>query len=192
VSRVVVRRAAYGGIDDGTARRLLDEHAVIIAAALKRALPMLRRTGALLDKDDLRTIAQMALFCAHLTFDETHGVKFTTWAQRCVQDQLKNAIHDARRYASHHEALERPEFVHDQRDPEAELIRVDFVRRVERVMAELPPRRRSILVLRAGGERQEDIGKSLGICRVRVSQEETAAKTTIREVVTREGLDLGQ
>ncbi len=167
----------------------------MLSAEVRDARKLSRKRSGYIDEDDLRSVAQTALLEAFISFDAARGSQFGTWAKVCVRRQLRQTVayeveHNRLYALAGPGELEREDFYRDDPNPEEAIVRADLTVWLRLTVAELPPRRSAILNLRAFGETHQEIAETMGVCRVRVCQEETAAKKTIRDRAVLEGLDL--
>jgi RNA polymerase sporulation-specific sigma factor len=137
-----------------------------------------------MDFDDLAGWGMIGLVKAARTFDGSKGVRFPTYAARCIANEILMALKREKRHlrdASLEEpiaedrdgnvlrledALADPRQAEELRAVEASDIIAGLARRIDR----LPPRWRQVMRLRAAGLTQAEIGRRLGISRCYVSR----------------------
>jgi RNA polymerase sigma factor (sigma-70 family) len=172
-------------------RRGLEERNALVEAHLRltgtvlRHLPpeCLHRLGG---EDDARQIAYLGLLRAAGYWDETRGLKFSTYAVHCMRNALQDAMRDrtcgmvhvprwapgeARRMSrksvpAHwwRECLLAPEADRGEED------RLERAALVRAALRQVPEPRRSILAEWAGGTTQQVIADRLGVSKSRVGQ----------------------
>jgi RNA polymerase sigma factor (sigma-70 family) len=170
----------YGLIPPAKARELLATYAQVVRVVISSP-PSLPHG---LERDDLKTYAEMAVLEAHITHDSANGGE-KTWVQHIVRWRVGEAI--KRAY--------RPEVPTDQAHtwvngagPEAK-----FAIREQRMWLEskiglLSPRESNVIALRLRGERSVDIAATIGVSKGRVAQNAADALRTLHEWACQEGL----
>ena len=185
---VQVARAAEG---DPEAKRLLVEHNLrLVAHIVKKyyALPG--------DQDDLVSIGTIGLMKAVDTFDPTRRARFSTYASRCIENEIRMQFRRERKNGGTVSLQETLEADGDSALTLADVLQDSFcmedicetqddIRRVRQLLEGLPARERQILLLRYGlaGQpplTQLETARLLGISRSYISRLETHALDLLR------------
>lgn len=149
------------------------------------------------DQDDLISIGTIGLMKAINTFDSTRRARFSTYASKCIENEIRMQFRRERKNASTvslQEALEASkddsaltlsDVLQDSFSMEEACETQDDVRRLRRLLEGLPARERQILVLRygLGGQppaTQLEVAQWMKISRSYVSRLETHALEQLR------------
>lgn len=144
------------------------------------------------DQDDLISIGTIGLIKAVNTFDHTRKARFSTYASRCIENEIRMQLRHGRKTAgtvSLQDAIETgkdgssltvADVVQDPFCMEEELEKGDLSARLRACVGQLNGRERQIILLRYGltGQpplTQQEAAKLLGISRSYVSRLETRA-----------------
>jgi RNA polymerase sigma factor (sigma-70 family) len=76
--------------------RIIEQHAGLVRALVAKVLRLYPRLPGVLDREDLESHGRIGLVCAARTYDDMRGVKFSTYAYRCIQNQIVGALNRAR------------------------------------------------------------------------------------------------
>ena len=177
---------------DASARETLIRHNLrLVAHIVKKyyALPG--------DQEDLVSIGTIGLMKAVDTFDSTRRARFSTYASRCIENEIRMQFRRERKtgaVVSLQEALEADgdssltlaDVLQDSFRMEDACEKQDDVRRVRALLDTLPARERQILVLRYGlaGQpplTQLETARILRISRSYISRLETHALDLLRQ-----------
>jgi RNA polymerase sporulation-specific sigma factor len=77
-------------------QRIVEEHAGLVRALVGRTLRLYSRLPGSFDRDDLECYGRIGLLHAARTFDDSRGVAFSTYAYKCIQNQIVGALDRAR------------------------------------------------------------------------------------------------
>ncbi len=190
----------YRETGDMAARTRLIEHNLRLVSHIIR-----KYYTASPDKEDLVSIGSIGLMKAVDSFDPDNGVKFATYAGKCVQNEVLMFFRSQRKYTkdgarevSIHETIEtdrdgNPLTYMDilgTEDTMAEDLdaQIKLTKAAAFITERLDPREREIVVLRYGltGDApltQREVADRLGISRSYISRIEKAALEKIRQVL---------
>lgn len=196
--RQCIERMAQG---DLSARETLIEHNLRLVAHIARKYAKAGR-----DCDDLISIGAIGLIKAVTTYDPTKGVALSSYASRCVENEILMSIRVERKQVSEVSFSESIGMDNDGNDislcdilgtdPDTVFMEVGRrleVERIQRAMMESLTRRERIVVeLRfgmRGGYRmtQREIAKLLGISRSYISRIEKKALQKLSGALARKG-----
>lgn len=149
------------------------------------------------DQDDLISIGTIGLMKAVDTFDATRRARFSTYASRCIENEIRMQFRRDRKSgatvslqegleADGESALTLADVLQDSFCMEEACERQDDTRRVRLLLETLPARERQILLLRygLGGQApltQLEVAGMLGISRSYVSRLESHALELVRQ-----------
>ena len=149
------------------------------------------------DQDDLISIGTIGLMKAVDTFDATRRARFSTYASRCIENEIRMQFRRDRKNgtavslqegleADGDSALTLADVLQDSFCMEEACERQDDARRVRLLLETLPARERQILLLRygLGGQpplTQLEVSGMLGISRSYVSRLESHALELLRQ-----------
>lgn len=149
------------------------------------------------DQDDLISIGTIGLMKAVDTFDSTRRARFSTYASRCIENEIRMQFRRDRKNgtavslqegleADGDSALTLADVLQDSFCMEEACERQDDARRVRLLLETLPARERQILLLRygLGGQpplTQLEVSGMLGISRSYVSRLESHALELLRQ-----------
>ena len=174
-------RHDLGTISSARAAELLSEFCPVIEGELKRYSGVeLQGLGY----DDLRSVAQIAVLEASLSFEDGR-VLLRTWVGRVVRWRLAETARTAQPDV---ELTDRPEDFLNGANPYEVMEHIETVMWVRQAVGALGPRRRTIVVSSMGGETLRQIGPTLGISKSRVGQEREKAYETLRTQALEAGL----
>ena len=190
-----VERMLAGDIE---ARNVLVEHNLrLVAHIVKKyyALPG--------DQEDLVSIGTIGLMKAVDTFDATRKARFSTYASRCIENEIRMQFRRERKSgqtvslqesleADGDSALTLADVIQDGFCMEDSCERQEDVRRLRQLLDTLPARERQILLLRYGLAGQPPLTQLetaglLGISRSYVSRLETHALELLRQAWGKNG-----
>lgn len=169
-----------GGEEAARARDLLIRHNLRLVAHVTK-----KYYAAATAQDDLISIGTIGLIKAVDTFNPDRASKFSSYASRCIENELRMELRRNRREGvqmSLQEPLEGSEgqltLVDTLPDPavmEDDCERRADAARLRRLVEKLPPREREVLTLRYGlnggrTQTQQEVAAHLGISRSYVSQ----------------------
>ena len=159
--------------------------------------------GADVELDDLISIGTIGLMKAVDTFDATRKARFSTYASRCIENEIRMQFRRERKSGqtvSLQEALETDgdsaltlaDVIQDGFCMEDSCERQEDVRRLRQLLDTLPARERQILLLRYGLAGQPPLTQLetaglLGISRSYVSRLETHALELLRQAWGKNG-----
>lgn len=177
---------------DTTARaRLIRHNLRLVAHIVKKyyALPG--------DQDDLISIGTIGLMKAADTFDSTRRARFSTYASRCIENEIRMQFRRERRAGTTVSLQETLEADEDSSLTLADVLQDSFcmedtcetqsdIRRARQLIETLPARERQIILLRygLGGQpplTQLETARLLGISRSYISRLETHALDLLRQ-----------
>lgn len=177
---------------DTTARaRLIRHNLRLVAHIVKKyyALPG--------DQDDLISIGTIGLMKAVDTFDSTRRARFSTYASRCIENEIRMQFRRERRAGTTVSLQETLEADGDSSLTLADVLQDSFcmedtcetqsdIRRAQQLIETLPARERQIILLRygLGGQpplTQLETARLLGISRSYISRLETHALDLLRQ-----------
>ena len=183
---------------DSSAREKLIRHNLRLVAHIAKkyyALPS--------EQDDLISIGTIGLMKAVDTFDSTRRARFSTYASRCIENEIRMQFRRERKSGqtvSLQEALETDgdsaltlaDVIQDGFCMEDSCERQEDVRRLRQLLDTLPARERQILLLRYGLAGQPPLTQLetaglLGISRSYVSRLETHALELLRQAWGKNG-----
>ena len=183
---------------DAAAREKLIRHNLrLVAHIVKKyyALPG--------DQEDLVSIGTIGLMKAVDTFDATRKARFSTYASRCIENEIRMQFRRERKSgqtvslqesleADGDSALTLADVIQDGFCMEDSCERQEDVRRLRQLLDTLPARERQILLLRYGLAGQPPLTQLetaglLGISRSYVSRLETHALELLRQVWGKNG-----
>lgn len=167
--------------------RLTGEQQGLVGGCVRLAYHLARRLhrGAPhLDLEELEALALLALVEAARRFDAGRGVKFATYATRCVEGQLLYARGRMRKDAARRSAQLDPEVMgedgrlepRDYRTPDGDAqegeLRTKDRERVRAMLGLLEGRPGELRVVEGimAGRSLADIGREMGVSRTRVAQ----------------------
>lgn len=196
-------RVDLGGVDEETARRLLDEH----RAQIRAVVTPYERAAALsffvIDRDELVAIAEAALleawvrYCpGDLSQERVPGSGWRAWAERIIRWRCAEYVTHVRE--QHPDAAARRDAANgvlryavdpDEVPLDEGLYRAELSAWLRAAIGQLPPRQRVILIGVSRGEEKTQLARELGISRRTVHIEYAAALATLREQAARQGLD---
>ena len=155
------------------------------------------------DQEDLVSIGTIGLMKAVDTFDATRKARFSTYASRCIENEIRMQFRRERKHGqtvSLQEALEADgdsaltlaDVIQDGFCMEDSCERQEDVRRLRKLLDTLPARERQILLLRYGLAGQPPLTQLetaglLGISRSYVSRLETHALELLRQAWGKNG-----
>ena len=179
-------------VGDTTARaRLIRHNLRLVAHIVKKyyALPG--------DQDDLISIGTIGLMKAADTFDSTRRARFSTYASRCIENEIRMQFRRERRAGTTVSLQETLEADEDSSLTLADVLQDSFcmedtcetqsdIRRARQLIETLPARERQIILLRygLGGQpplTQLETARLLGISRSYISRLETHALDLLRQ-----------
>ena len=187
--RACLERWAQGDLE--ARNRLVEHNLRLVAHIVKKyyALPG--------DQEDLVSIGTIGLMKAVDTFDATRKARFSTYASRCIENEIRMQFRRERKSGqtvSLQEALEADgdsaltlaDVIQDGFCMEDSCERQEDVRRLRQLLDTLPARERQILLLRYGLAGQPPLTQLetaglLGISRSYVSRLETHALELLRQ-----------
>jgi len=73
-----------------------------------------KRTGKILDVEELRGVARLAYLHAKETHQDTHGTKWSTWVYRIVSQDLTDYLRKEQSFRARNAQLEWPDLVLDR------------------------------------------------------------------------------
>ncbi len=180
---------------DMEARRILIEHNLrLVVHIVKKYYPQNKQS-----EEDLVSIGTIGLIKAIDTFDMEKGARFTTYAGKCVQNEILMFFRNSKKQAgdvSMNEAIDTDkdgnpltyaDILSTDDDIAEELFtKMSSAKAIAYIMKNLEKREREVLILRYGlnGKdpvTQREIAKSLGISRSYVSRIEKSALEKIAE-----------
>jgi RNA polymerase sigma factor (sigma-70 family) len=77
-------------------QRIVEEHAGLVRALVGRTLRLYSRLPGGFDREDLECHGRIGLLHAARTYDRNRGVAFSTYAYKCIQNQIIGALDRAR------------------------------------------------------------------------------------------------
>lgn len=178
-----------GGEEAARARDLLIRHNLRLVAHVTK-----KYYAAATAQDDLISIGTIGLIKAVDTFNPDRASKFSSYASRCIENELRMELRRNRREGvqmSLQEPLEGSEGQLTLADtlPDPAVMEDDCERRADaarlrRLVEKLPPREREVLTLRYGlnggrTQTQQEVAAHLGISRSYVSRIEKRALEAI-------------
>ena len=182
--------AALRAGDTAAREKLIRHNLRLVAHIVKKyyALPG--------DQDDLVSIGTIGLMKAVDTFDPTRRARFSTYASRCIENEIRMQFRRERKNggtvslqetleADGDSALTLADVLQDSFRMEDACETQDDIRRVRQLLEGLPARERQILLLRYGlaGQpplTQLETARLLGISRSYISRLETHALDLLR------------
>ncbi|MGN0708086.1 MAG: sigma-70 family RNA polymerase sigma factor [Faecalibacterium sp.] len=184
--------AALHAGDDSARETLIRHNLRLVAHIVKKyyALPG--------DQDDLISIGTIGLMKAINTFDSTRRARFSTYASKCIENEIRMQFRRERKNAStvslqetleaskDDSALTLSDVLQDSFSMEEACETQDDVRRLRQLLESLPARERQILILRygLGGQppaTQLEVAQWMKISRSYVSRLETHALEQLRQ-----------
>lgn len=187
-------QAAFAALAKGdtAARDLLISHNLRLVAHIAKKY---YASGA--DQDDLVSIGTIGLIKAVETYDPGKAKRFSTYASRCVENELLMQFRRARRVppivslqepieSGRDGALTMMDVIPDEKPLEEGVELRDMTRWLKLQLDTLPPRERTILSLRYGLEGQPpqtqyQVAGRLGLSRSYVSRLESRALARLRK-----------
>ncbi len=178
-------RLRAGGADAAEARDLLIRHNLRLVAHVTK-----KYYAATTAQDDLISIGTIGLIKAVDTFDPGRASKFSSYASRCIENELRMELRRTRREGvqiSLQEPLEGSEGQLTLADtlPDPTVMEDDCERRADaarlrRLLQTLPPREAEVLTCRYGlngrpPQTQQEVAAQLGISRSYISRIEKRA-----------------
>ena len=150
------------------------------------------------DADDLISTGTIGLIKAVNTYDPARGIRFSSYASRCIENEMKMQFRRLRRIpptASLQEPLESGQdggltlmdAIPDDAPLQESLEQRDLVRRLSAMLARLPAREHQVLALRygLGGETphtQLQTAQKLGLSRSYISRLESRALRKLQKM----------
>lgn len=195
-------RVELSGIDDSTARELLDRYTGMVVQVVRLHGGAAARAFHLLDLETLISIGQTALLEAHVTYREgdvsrerVDGAGFRTWARRVVGWRISEAVHRqlraepevSQRADSHNGVLRIKEA--PTVEPDEQAYHHELGRWLKRCLARLDVRERTIVALLLRGETKAEIARSLGLSESRVGQLYFQTLRQMREWAVEDGVE---
>jgi RNA polymerase sigma factor (sigma-70 family) len=184
-----VARVDLQGVSNAQARRALANMAGAVEKELKK-VAWVRLRG--IDLDDLRAIAQLAVLESVVTYNESRGRKWSSWAYQLIRWRLQEAVRlELEREAQEVPMSSSPGFALDAASPspEATYLAREERAQVEKHLAQLPPRAGMALACKLQGESLAEIGASVGVHYSLVCREIQDAVRTVSEAVAREEVE---
>ena len=193
--RACLERWAQGDLE--ARNRLVEHNLRLVAHIVKKyyALPG--------DQEDLVSIGTIGLVKAVDTFDSTRRARFSTYASRCIENEIRMQFRRERKSgqtvslqesleADGDSALTLADVIQDGFCMEDSCERQEDVRRLRQLLDTLPARERQILLLRYGLAGQPPLTQLetaglLGISRSYVSRLETHALELLRQAWGKNG-----
>jgi RNA polymerase sporulation-specific sigma factor len=83
-------------MDPEEEQRIVEKHLGLVRALVARTLRLYSRLPGGLDREDLESCGRIGLVVAVRTYDATRGVAFSTYAYKCIQNQIVGALDRAR------------------------------------------------------------------------------------------------
>jgi RNA polymerase sporulation-specific sigma factor len=77
-------------------QRIVEEHAGLVRALVGRTLRLYTRLPGGFDREDLECYGRVGLLHAARTYDDSRGVAFSTYAYKCIQNQIVGALDRAK------------------------------------------------------------------------------------------------
>jgi RNA polymerase sporulation-specific sigma factor len=77
-------------------QRIVEQHAGLVRALVGKTLRLYPRLPGVLEREDLEVHGKIGLVYAARTYDPSRGVAFSTYAYRCIQNQIVGALDRAR------------------------------------------------------------------------------------------------
>ena len=189
--------AMRGG--DSQARDMLIEHNLRLVAHIVK-----KYYASSSDTDDLISIGTIGLMKAVDTFDSTRRARFSTYASRCIENELRMHFRRERKNAptlslqetldagKEDSALTLADVLQDGFCMEDSCEKQDDAQRLRRLIEGLPARERKLILLRYGlaGQpplTQLETAQLLGISRSYISRLETHALELLRQAWGKNG-----
>lgn len=150
--------------------------------------------------EDIVSIGMIGLVKAAITFDSSRKIKFSTYASRCINNEIFMHYRKANKYANdisidepigndgEGKELTLEDTLEDPNSNFVEKIvnKEDFIKLISIVLNYLETRNRIIMLYRIGNTTQSDIAKMLQISRSYVSKIESKAAFKIRKVANQQ------
>ena len=150
------------------------------------------------EQDDLISIGTIGLIKAVNTYDHTRKTRFSTYASKCIENELRMQFRQCRKVEtiiSLQDSIESgkedttltvEDAIPDDFCMEEAVEREDSVEKLHRMLNQLPPRDRQIIALRYGINRdepltQQETAQLLGISRSYVSRLENRVLERLRK-----------
>lgn len=149
------------------------------------------------DQDDLVSIGTIGLIKAVETFDPARSKRFSTYASRCIENEMLMRLRRSRRTpptvslqepieTGRDSALTIMDVIPDEHPLEERLELQDMTRWLNRQLDTLPPREKTILALRYGlngqpPRTQHEVAGRLGLSRSYVSRLESRALASLKK-----------
>ena len=73
-------------------QRIVEQHAGLVRALVGRTLRLYSRLPGSFEREDLECYGRIGLLHAARTYDDTRGVAFSTYAYKCIQNQIVGAL----------------------------------------------------------------------------------------------------
>lgn len=182
---------------DSAARERIIQHNLRLVAHIAKkyyALPG--------DQEDLISIGTIGLIKAVNTFDSTRRARFSTYASKCIENEIRMQFRHGRKTAgtiSLQDAIETgkdgasltvADLVQDSFCMEEDLEKGDAASHLRELVQGLKGRERQVIILRygLGGQlplTQQETAKLLGISRSYVSRLETRALAALQQSITK-------
>lgn len=154
------------------------------------------------DDDELFSIGLVGLVKAAQAFDESRNIKFSTFAGRCIQNEILMYFRKEKNRIMRNVSLETPiavdkdgnestveDVIPGDVNIEKSICEKEFVKRVLELVEVLPIKQKEITKRRLiMEEKQNDIHKAMGISRSYVSKLERSALSSIRHQLKAEEL----
>ncbi len=148
------------------------------------------------DYEDIISIGTIGLVKAAITFDTSKNIAFSTYASRCIKNEIFMHYRKAKKYANDI-SINEPigdngegkelTIVDLLADPESDFVKrildkEDFIRVVEIVLNCLKGKHRIVLLYLMAGVLQKDIGKKLNISQNHVSRIQAKAIQKVQKI----------
>lgn len=177
-----VARVDLASVSNAQAKRALSDMAGAVEKELQK-VAWVRLRGV--DLDDLRAIAHLAVLEAVVTYNESRGRKWSSWAYQLIRWRLQEAVRVELAYETQEvAAVNAP--LDAAPSPEEVYLAREAHTRVGRHLARLPPRAGTALACKLQGESLAEIGASVGVHYSLVCREIQDAVRTVSDAVALE------
>lgn len=149
------------------------------------------------DHEDIISIGTIGLVKAAISFNESKKIKFSTYACRCIYNEIANYFRKENKHLSNSFlSLNEPKFIDDKGNeltwmdtiPESDENFTDkiekqetFIRSINIILNSLSRKERLVMLYKISGSKQVMIAETLGITQSRVSRIETQVRDKIKK-----------
>ena len=152
-----------------------------------------------ISQDDLFSVGTIGLIKAAISFDDSKSVKFSTYASKCISNEISIFLKKENRYYSRVVSLDAPvrsnqeelnsyhEIVHDINTSVFEQIeeKESVTKYINIALNTLNPMNRLIILYRISGMTFDSISKKFGVSKQNISQREKMSKEKIQTYLNR-------